>query len=167
MRKVAAFSLRVLLYAAFAAVLGYFATLPRYTYSDPGTAVVKLSISHATQRVKPCVKLTPEQLAELAANMRQAESCERARRPLGVALEIDGVTLLETEAAASGLWNDGPAYVYETLIVAAGRHSIAVRVRDSARAGGWDYETARTVTLAPGRYLAISFNGRTGEFEFR
>lgn len=167
MRSVARFTLRVLLYAAFAAALGYFATLPTYTYSEPGRAVIKLSISHATDRVEPCITLTPEELAKLAANMRQAESCERARRPLGVALLVDGVTLHEAEAEASGLWHDGPAYVYETLTVAAGRHTVAVRLRDSARDEGWDHAAERELELAPGRYLAISFDGQKGEFEFR
>jgi hypothetical protein len=154
-------------YAAFMALLGYFAANPSYRYADPGKAEIKLSLSHATERIEPCVPLTQEQIAELAANMRRTETCERARQPLVLELDFDGRTVRRVTANPSGLWGDGPASVYERIPVPAGEHAIAVRLRDSGRGDGWDNAAEATVNLAPGRYLTITFRSETGEFAFR
>ncbi len=51
--------------------------------------------------------------------------------------------------------------VYRRFPVKAGRHRIEVRMRDSARTQGFDYEGAFDVTLAPARHFVIDFrNGR-------
>jgi hypothetical protein len=130
-------------------------------------AAIKLSLSHPADRVEPCVQLTPEQIAELAPNMRRVEQCERERLPLTVRLEIDGELLAQIEAPPSGLWNDGPSSVYERFEVAAGRHTITAKLRQSARPDGWDYEHSEDVTLAAGRYFTITFRAETGGFRFR
>ena len=164
-------ALRILLqfvaYAALAATLGYFATQPPYQYADAGEASIKVSLSHATERIKPCKQLTQEEIAELAMNMRRTETCERERLPLVLELDIDGVTVVSMTAAPSGLWNDGPASIYERFEVAPGEHVIAARLRDTARADGWDYTTTETVELQPGRYFTITFKPETGGFSFR
>ena len=159
--------LQFLAYAAMAAVLGYFATLPPYQYGDPGVATIKLSLSHATDRVAPCVQLTQEEIAELAANMRRTETCERERLPLIIELDLDGENVVSLTAAPSGLWNDGPASIYERFDVPPGQHTVAVRLRDTARSEGWDYEKAETVELAAGRYFTVTFKAETGGFNFR
>jgi len=158
---------QAVVFAAFIALLGYFATMPAYHYADPDRAAIKLSLSHATQRVKPCVPLSQEQIAELAANMRRTEACERARQPLVLELDFDGRTVRSVTANPSGLWDDGPASVYERIPVPAGKHTVAVRLRDSGRSEGWDHAASRAVDMAPGRYLTITFRSETGEFTFR
>lgn len=167
MHSVLRFLLQVAAYVAMAASLGYFATLPRYQYGNAGLASVKVSLSHAADRVKPCVQLTQEEIAELAANMRRTETCERERLPLIFELDIDGETILSLQAEPSGLWNDGPASIYERFAVAPGEHAIAARLRDSARTDGWDYANEETVELQPGRYFTITFKPETGGFNFR
>lgn len=154
-------------YAGFAAVVGYLSAAPAYDYADPGNATIKLSLSHAANRVKPCVRLTAEQIAELAPNMRRPEVCERARLPLFVELDIDGETVASIEAAPSGLWNDGPASVYERFEVEPGTHTITARLRDSGRAEGWDHTHSEDVTLVAGRYFTVTFRAETGGFSFR
>jgi hypothetical protein len=154
-------------YALFALMLGYFASMPSYRYADASLATVKLSLTHTTERVEPCIKLTPEQIAELAANMRHTESCERERLPLTVELDVDGQTIVRSTARPSGLWNDGPASVYERFDVPAGKHTIAVRMRDSARSDGWDFEGSVATDLRPGHYFTVTFKPATGEFFFR
>ena len=164
-------ALRILLqffaYAALAATLGYFATQPAYQYGDASQASVKVSLSHAAERVEPCRQLTQEEIAELAANMRRTESCERERLPLILELDVDGETVVSITAKPSGLWNDGPASIYERFEVAPGEHVIAARLRDTARTDGWDYETAETVDLLPGRYFTVTFRPENGGFNFR
>jgi len=167
MRKFARYTGQLVAYLAFAAALGYFATMPSYRYADPNMASIKLSLSHASARVKPCVQLTPEQIAEFAANMRRTESCERERLPLVLELDIDGVTVRQLTAPPTGLWNDGPSSVYERLTAEPGAHRISVRLRDTARTEGWDYERSGAVVLEAGRYFTITFKAENGGFGFR
>lgn len=161
------FLLQVIAYAAFAIAVGYLSFWPRYHYASPELANVKLSLSHATERVVPCVKLTPQQVAELAPNMRRTHSCERQRLPLMLQLSVDGEITFEHEALPSGLWEDGPASIYERFDLSPGVHTIAVQLRDTAREDGWDYTHSEDVTLVAGRYMTITFKAENGGFAFR
>ena len=167
MTRLLRYALQILAYAGFAAVVGYFSFWPRYEYAEPEDAVVKLSLSHAASRARPCVRLTPQEVAELAPNMRRTEQCERQRVPLLIELDVDGETVLQLSVAPSGLWEDGPASVYERFDLPAGVHMIALRLRDSARADGWDYTHVEEVVLERGRYLTITFKPETGGFSIR
>ena len=159
--------LQIIAYSLFAVCLGYFATMPPYLYGDIQAASVKISLSHAADRVEACVQLTPEEIAELAANMRRTEACERQRLPVVLQLDIDGERAISLEAPPSGLWGDGPASVYERFDVEPGAHNIAVRMRDTARTEGWDYTRTDDVVLEAGRYFTITFKAETGGFSFR
>ena len=159
--------LQVFLYAGFAVFVGYFSAAPAYNYADPELTSIKLSLSHAANRVHPCKKLTPQELVELAASGKPLQKCERERLPLTIALEIDGELVYEAMARPSGLWSDGPSSIYERLQVAPGSHEITVRLRDSDRESGWDYTHSERVDLAPGRYFTITFRAETGGFSFR
>lgn len=159
--------LLVAAYAGFAFVVGYFSFWPEYRYASPGKAEVKITLSHAAARVAPCVQLTPEEIAELAPNMRREQLCERERLPLVLELEIDGKLARSMTVPPSGLWKDGPAFVYERFEIEPGPHRVAARLRDTARADGWDYEHAEDVVLEAGRYLTIIFRPETGGFAIR
>ncbi len=167
MRKAVRYVLQAIAYAAFAFVVGYLSFWPRYDYASPESATVKLSLSHATERVKPCVQLTPQQIAELAPNMRRSQSCERKRVPLLIELEFDGDVMIQLQAEPSGLWGDGPASVYERFDMVPGTHRISVRMRDSAQADTWDYTHTEDVVLEAGRYLTITFKAENGGFRIR
>jgi len=160
-------SLQVATYIAFAVCVAWLSASPAYHYAREDMATVKLSLSHAAQRVKPCVRLTPEQIAELAPNMRHTEQCERARLPLTVEIDIDRTVIATITAPPSGLWNDGPASVYERFEVAPGKHTVTAKLRDSNRTDGWDYSHTETVTLTSGRYFTVTFRAETGGFSFR
>lgn len=161
------YALQVLTYAAFAIAVGYLSFWPRYHYASPDNAVVKISLSHAAERVVPCVKLTPQEVAQLAPNMRRTEQCERQRLPVQLELDVDGATVLQLSAAPSGLWEDGPASIYERFDLPPGEHDIVARLRDSARSDGWDYTHVETVLLERGRYVTITFKAETGGFAIR
>lgn len=158
---------QALLYAAFAAGVGYFSIAPAYRYADPGLATIKLSLSHAAARVEECVKLTPQEINERAVAGKPLNECARERRPVTVELDIDGRRVHQVIATPSGLWGDGPASIYERLSVEPGTHTITVRLRDTARTDGWDYEYSERVTLVAGRYFTITFRAETGGFQFR
>ena len=87
--------------------------------------------------------------------------------PLTIELEIDGVVVFRDEPRPSGLWNDGPASVYERVDVEPGPHTITARLRDSKRDAGWDYSHTDAVVLRPGRYFTITFRAETGGFRYR
>jgi hypothetical protein len=161
------FAVQTITYAAFVGAVGYLSASPAYDYAAEEKATIKLSLSHAANRVTPCVRLTPEEIAKLAPNMRRPEKCERKRLPLTVELEIDDEVVSRIEAPPSGLWDDGPASVYERLEVLPGSHRITARLRDSDRPDGWDYVHSEEVTLAAGRYFTVTFRAETGGFAFR
>lgn len=167
MRKAVSMALQVFLYMTFAASLAWFATNPPYRYADAAMSSVKVSLSHAADRVEPCVQLTPEQIAELAMNMKQTEACERERLPLFLEIDMDGETVFSLQAEPTGVWNDGPSSVYERFEVPPGPHRITARLRDTARTEGWDYTDSADVVLEPGRYFTVTFKAETGGFNFR
>ena len=159
--------LQAMTYAGFAAFLGYLSASPAYDYEPADMASVKLSLSHAANRVKPCARLTPQEIAELAPNMRVQQRCERERLPLSVQLVVDGDIVIDLQASPSGVWNDGAASVYERFNLPPGKHELTARLRDSDRADGWDYTHSETVILRPGRYFTVTFHPETGGFRFR
>ena len=159
--------LQLVAYGGFVLLVAYLSAAPAYNYASEDLASIKLSLSHATERVEPCVQLTPKQVAELAPNMRRMEECARERMPLFVELGIDGELVRSIKAPPSGLWGDGPASVYERIEFEPGEHMLSVRMRDSRRETGWDYTHTEQVTLRPGRYLTIRFQATTGRFVIR
>ena len=167
MGKTMRLSVQLLTYAVFAACLVYLSASLSYDYSSADRTTVKLSLSHAADRVEPCIKLSPQEVAELAPNMRQAQRCERERLPLHVQLDIDGDVVVDLEAKPSGLWKDGPASIYERFEVPSGRHRVTVRLRDTAREDGWDYSHTQEVDFPAGRYFTVTFRAESGGFSFR
>lgn len=158
---------QALLYVAFAVLTGYLSIAPGYRYADPELAVIKLSLSHAAERVEECIKLTPDEINARALRGESLSNCGRERLPLSVEVDVDGETVIAVTAEPSGLWSDGPSSVYERIGVTAGSHTITVRLRDSARENGWDYEQTENVNLLPGRYFTITFRAANGGFAFR
>ena len=154
-------------YVLFAAFLGVFSVAPRYTYLEADRAVIKLSFSHAGDRVAPCRRLTQEEIAALPANMRRSEDCPRARLPLLVELELDGEIAIRRLLPPIGLHRDGAASVYQRFQVAAGKHRIVARLRDSARSEGFDYQREREFELAPGQNFVVDFRAESGGFIFK
>jgi hypothetical protein len=157
---------QVLLYAAFVVVIGYFATEPAYTHMDPGAAAITVSFGHAGEKIAPCRRLTPEEIAALPPNMRRPTDCPRERVSLLVELAVDGELLYRDWLPPSGLAGDGTSTAYERFVVAPGRHVVTARLRDSRRELGFDYEHEQVVELVAGQNLVIDFRADTGGFRF-
>ena len=166
MRKLVQLGGQALAYALFAVAVGYFATRPAYTHFDPDQALIKLSFSHAGQRKGECRRLTPEELARLAPNMRRPLDCPRERVPLRVELLLDGEALFRADLPPSGLAGDGASTVYRKFPVAPGRHRLTARLRDSPRTEGFDYESEREVMLEPRQNFVVDFKAASGGFIF-
>jgi hypothetical protein len=166
MKQALRIAAQLALYVPLMALIGYFSTEPRFSALGPGEALLRLSFIHAAERKEPCRERTPEELAQLAPNMRAALDCPRERAMLLVELEVDGEIALRREVPPTGVQRDGNATVYHRLPLPAGRHRIVARLRD--RPGdGFNFVGETTLELAPGAALLIDFSKERGGFVFR
>lgn len=158
---------QAVVYLVLVLILGYFSDRPGYTHFPPDMALIKLALVHGADRREPCRELSPEELAELPANMRRAQKCTRERLPVLIELSLDGELLYRASLPPTGLASDGPSRAYERFAVPPGRHELVARLRDSRRSEGFDYEGRIEVELEPAQSLAIAFRAETGGFIFR
>jgi hypothetical protein len=139
---------------------------PVYRQTPPGTGIITLSFVHGADRKADCRRLTPEEIAKLAPNMRRTQVCPRERRPLYVELDVSGRTIYQASLRPTGIAGDGPSRVYERFVMPAGQYDVAVRMRDSPRTDGFDHESREHVALAIDQMLVIDFRSESGEFVF-
>ncbi|MEK6770354.1 MAG: hypothetical protein AABY62_01770 [Pseudomonadota bacterium] len=158
---------QVLLYGAFAGVIGYFSVRPVYQAMAPDQALIKLSFSHAAQPVGACHQRTAEELARLPPNMRAPEVCPRERSPVTFELDLDGKTVVRAVLPPTGVARDGAARLYQRFPVQAGVHRVRVRLRDNVRDTGYTYTREGSINLVPGQVFVIDFNSRRGGFVFK
>lgn len=166
MRRVSQYLGQAAALAVFGVIVAVFADTPRYTHVVPENAVVQLSIVHNAKREGECRRRTEQELAELAPNMRNPLDCPRGRLPITVELAIDSRQVFAVTAPPTGLAGDGPSRVHERFVLPAGTHRLSVRMRDTAREIGFDYEAERTVNLAPRQKLVIDFKAEAGGLVF-
>jgi hypothetical protein len=153
-------------YAAFASILGVFANGPAHAPAPPEKAQIVLSFIHGGKPAGECRERTAEELAKLAPNMRRKLVCPRERVALLVELKVDGNTLFRDSLPPQGFAKDFPSHIHRRFAVEPGARRIEVRLRDSNRRDGFDYEGAAEATLAPRQSLAIDFRA-AGGFSFR
>jgi hypothetical protein len=150
-----------LIYAGFAAFLGYFSDTPAFEYFPGDSAQIKLSFSHGGQK-RECRARTAEELARLAPNMRRPQECRRERFPVLIELEIDGRVVYRESLPPTGITGDGPSKAYRRFQVSAGPHSLRAALRDSGRSDGFDHEFRTDAVLKPRQNLVIDFRGESG-----
>ena len=153
---------QALLYGVFAILLGLFSGWPSYRALPADQAMIKVSFIHHGQRVADCRPFTAEELAKLAPNMRTPMKCGRERSPVTIEVDLDGANIYRQVAAPSGLSRDGASAVYHRLQLPAGEHRIAVRLKDKAAAGPFNYTREATVKLRPAQILVIDFDAEKG-----
>ncbi|MHA1165842.1 MAG: hypothetical protein ACTSP0_09740 [Alphaproteobacteria bacterium] len=157
---------QALVYGAIMLMLGYFATEPAYRHFPEGYARITLTFSHGGKHKGGCRRRTAEEIAKLPPNMRRPFDCPRNRLPVYVQLQVDGNTVYEASLEPTGVQNDGPSRAYKGVKVAAGSHKITVKLRDSDRTEGYDYEREKDVVLKPAQHLVIKFRSEAGGFIF-
>lgn len=160
------YPLQTLNYLIFMALVGYFATSPPYRHLAGEQAQVTLAFGHAGQPREPCRRLTPDELAKLAPNMRNPMDCPRGRSPVVVELLMDGEVLLQMVANPTGLFGDGSVDVFRSVRVPAGPHSFEVRMNDNVRVEGYTHTAEVETTLVSGKLLAVEFEPGAG-FSFK
>lgn len=155
----------IIILALFAAVAA-FSNWPPYRQLEPDQAVIMLSFVYGAGRAE-CRKLTPAEIAKLPPNMRRTQECQRGRRPIHVEFDLNGRNVFDKTLLPTGIAGDGPSKVYERFRVPAGEHTLTVRMRDSDRTEGFDYERTGKVKLASEQMLVIDFQSHNHEFVFR
>ena len=166
MRRLVQYLLQGAFYLAFAVLIGAFSNAPSYQYLAADAAVIKLSFSHSGKPIRECRRLSPEEIATLAPNMRRPTDCPRERVALRVELLVDETMVFAGDLQPSGLAKDGASTVYETFKVTPGQHNIKIRMRDSTRTTGFDYQYADTVEIKALQNFVIDFRAETGGFKF-
>lgn len=149
------------LYGLFAAVIGVFSHWPSYQALAPDAAVLKVSFIHHGERAQPCRPYTAEELAKLPPNMRAPMKCGRERVPVAIEVDVDGRTVYSHVAQPSGLSRDGASSAYQRLVLGAGEHRIAVRMRD-VPGNAFNHVREATVRLSPAQVLVIDFDASKG-----
>lgn len=140
----------------FVAVAGLFAQWPAYSPLPRGHGELKLSMAHLTERLEPCVTLSPEELAALPPNMRAPERCPRARAHAVVELLLDGDPLLETTVRPVGLARGGRSYLQANWGLPAGDYELELRLRDTPREQGFDKVQRFRLSLAAGESVLLN-----------
>ena len=155
-------------FAALAIVFAGVAALsdqPAHRSLPEGVGVLTLSFSHGADRRAACRKATPEELADLPPNMRRPEVCPRGRPPIRVELDIDGSAALRADVPPSGIAGDGPSRVHHRFMLAAGTHTIDVRMQD--RPGpGFSFQSSRTLEVPAAGHRVVDFRANAGGFVF-
>jgi hypothetical protein len=160
--KPARYAAQIVLYAAFAAVVGYFSTQPAFTLLQPNEGLLRLSLLSPGKPRFDCRQRSPEELAKMPPQMRTQADCPRERSPVRVRVELDGIAVVDTSFPPAGLSRDGASAGYRRLPVPAGTHELRVQVNDDARRSGFIYERAERVAIAPGQIVLIDFNPERG-----
>lgn len=153
-------------YVWFAAVIGFFSASPPYDYTEPGTARIKVSLSHPGKRKVECRRRTPQELAQLPPNMRAQSQCPRERWPVYLEMLLDGRRIMGESARPKGLSGDGPSIFYRVFSAAAGPHRITLRLREKGETG-FDHQATHNIDLASGQVLAVQFNAAKGGFSVK
>jgi len=153
--------------AALFAGVAWLSDRPTYRQIPEGTGVMMLSFVHSADRRGECRRLSPEEIAKLPPNMRRVQDCPRVRRPIYVELDLDGRNVYRASLPPTGIAGDGPSRVYQRFVLPARKYDIAVRMRDTARAEGFDHERHDKIDFTPDQLFVIDYRPESGEFIFR
>jgi hypothetical protein len=153
-------------YLMFIAFIGYFSSNPVYTNVPEDQALIKLTFTHASKRVKPVHDMrSKEDMAKLPPQLR-AKKRSRERFPLRVEFEMDGKIVYKAEILPRGLSRDLPSPVYQRFTVPAGKHHFLIRMGDDNPDKGFSYFGEKTVNLAPLHTMIIDFDNIRNKFIF-
>jgi ferredoxin/coenzyme F420-reducing hydrogenase delta subunit len=135
-----------------------------FSYAAPGSeeSVLVVTFRHPGQRSETVRILTPEELAELPAHMRQKEVRERGRSSVRLRIRVDGELIQEESFAAKGLWADGPSVAMEAFPIEPGRHEVEVSLGDGADEEEWQYVETREMEFDRETRRVVIFDRGSG-----
>jgi len=154
--------LQAINYTIFMALIWYFATSPAIQILDRDEAMITIAFAHAGDLREPCKKLSSEELAKLALNMRKLEDCPRARSPVIIEATLDGQALYSKTLAPTGLFDDGGVDVYFSGRIPAGSHQFEIKMDDSIRQQGFNHTFRQEINVEPARIVLVDFDSKKG-----
>lgn len=167
MSRVLRYAGQAVVYLGIALLFATFSNSPSYVHFPEDQALIKVSLVHSAQRREECRRLTAEEIAELPPNMRKPTRCARERLPIWLEVLLDDRVLIREAFPPTGLADDGPARIYQRHPVPPGIHKLTLRMRDSSRTKGYDYELQEAVELRPRQNLVVDFRAESGGFVLR
>ena len=160
--KLLRYMLQALNYSIFIALIWYFATSPAIHPIDDDEAMLTIAFAHAGELREPCRRLSAQELAELAPNMRKIEDCPRERSPITIEASLDGDPLFSQTFRATGLFEDGGVDIYFSKTVAAGKHNLSLQMNDSVHIEGFNHEFEAEIDMPAARVLLVRFKPDSG-----
>lgn len=162
--KLLSYLLQGLNYTVFMAIIWYFASAPSIRVIAEDEAVVTIAFGHAGETREPCHKMSSEELAKLAANMRALEDCPRERSPVLIELRMDGELVYNKTLTPPGLFEDGSVNIYYSHKIPAGKHHFEIKMDDSVRSEGFNYAFEQSIDISPSKILLFGFESEKGFF---
>jgi len=160
--KLLRYFLQAVNYTVFMALIWYFSTSPPIRVLAEDQAMVTLAFGHAGELREPCRKVSAEELAKLAPNMRKLEECPRERSPVVIQMTVDGQLLYQETLQPPGIFKDGGVDLYFSGKIPAGKHAVEVKMDDSVRQEGFNYTFKQDIEIEPGTILLLGFDSEKG-----
>lgn len=162
--KAGRYLLQAINYTVFMAIIGYFATSPSIQIIAEDEAMITIAFAHAGILREPCRKLSDEELAKLAPNMRKPEECPRERSPVVIKAILDGKTFYDRKLQPPGIFGDGGVDIFFSGKVPAGKHHLEIKMNDSVRIEGFNHVFEQDIDIEPAKILLVEFNPLKGFF---
>lgn len=149
---------QIVFYTFVVAMIGYFSDSPAWQLVRADEGSIKLVVRHSGKLLGECRQLNSEELADLAPNMRNVQTCPREKSPLFIEMSIDDEIVYQDMIEPSGLHDDGILALYEEFVHVAGPVDLRIRVKDDIRQESYSHTLDRTIDLDPLRAILIEFN---------
>ncbi len=156
------YTLQAINYTIFMALIWYFSSAPAVRIIEDDEAMITIAFAHAGQPREPCRKLSSEELAKLAPNMRKPEECPRERSPVIIEALLDGKEIFNKALQPPGIFKDGSINIFYSSRIPAGKHHFEIRMNDSVREEGFNYSLEKDVDIKPAKILLVEFNTLKG-----
>lgn len=157
-KKLLRYFLQAINYAVFMALIWYFATSPPIRIIADDEAMLTIAFAHAGDFREPCRKLSSEELAELAPNMRKPEECPRERSPVIIKAALDGKMFYDRVLQPPGLFGDGGVDVFFSGKIPAGKHHLEIKMNDSVRIEGFNHTFEHDISIKPAQIMRVDFD---------
>lgn len=160
--KALRYLLQAINYTVFMALIWYFASSPSIRVLAEDEAMLTIAFGHAGETREPCRKLSYDELAKLAPNMRKLDDCPRERSPVVIKASLDGNTIYDQTLQPPGLFKDGSVNVYVSERIPAGEHHFEIKMDDSVRSEGFDHTFEQAINIKPAQILLVNFDSQKG-----
>ncbi len=154
--------LQAINYTVFMALVWYFSMAPPVNVIAEGESLITIAFAHAGEIREPCRKLSQEELMKLPPNMRKPEECPRERSPVIIEARLDGEIIYNITKQPPGIFNDGSVDVYYSRKIPAGKHLFEIKMDDSVRKQGFNYNFEQYINIKPTHILLVEFDSLKG-----